>query len=63
MVGNGVGVLRVGREAMVGAAEGDLNEANGGVWRERGPELSDVERGVDKCYGVLLFLLYVDCQG
>lgn len=63
VVGNGVGVLGVGWEAVVGAAEGDLDEANGGVWREGGAELLDVERGVDKRYGVLLSLLYLDGQG
>lgn len=33
---------------MVGAAEGDFKEANGGVWRERWSEFVDVLRGVDE---------------
>lgn len=36
VVGDGVGVLRVGREAVVGGSEGDFDEGDGGVWWDRG---------------------------
>lgn len=60
VVGKGVGVLGIGWETMVGAAEGDLNKVNGGFRRERVPELLDVERGVDKGNGVVRSLFYVE---
>lgn len=62
VVRKGIGVLGVGREAMVGAGERDFKEANGGVLRERRSELLDVEGGVDKSYGVILSLFfYLKC--
>lgn len=42
----GVGVLGVGREAVVGGVEGDFEEANGGFGRKNTAEIGDVERGV-----------------
>jgi hypothetical protein len=60
VVGHGIGVLGVGREAVVGAGKGDLDEANVGVRRNGRPELLDVEGVVDKCYGVLLSLFYAE---
>lgn len=45
---------------MVGAGERDFKEANGGVWRERGLEVLDVEWGVDKGYGVVFSLFYLE---
>lgn len=53
MVGKGIGVFIIGREAVVGVAEGDLHETNGGVWRKRGPEFLDIEWSVDEGYGVV----------
>lgn len=47
---------------MVGAGEGDLEEADGGVVRESGAELSDVERRVDEGYGEAFFAFYLQCQ-
>ena len=41
---------------MVEAGERDFKKANGGVCRECGPEVLDVERGVDKGYCVVLSL-------
>lgn len=60
MVRKDVGVLRVRRQAVVGAGERDFKEVNGGVWRERGLEVLDVEWGVDKGYGVVFSLFYLE---
>ncbi|GLT46304.1 hypothetical protein SLA2020_200670 [Shorea laevis] len=46
-------VLRIGREAMVGAVEGELKELDGGVEGKRGAKLGDIERGVDQGDGVV----------
>lgn len=45
VVGSGIGVLDVGRETVVRTRKGELDEANGGVWRNGRPELLDVEGG------------------
>lgn len=50
-----IGVFGVGREAMVGAVEGDFEEINGGVWWERGPQLFDVQRGIHYGDSVVCF--------
>lgn len=41
---------------MIRAVEGEGHETDGGYWREGGLEGLDVERGVDKGYGVGCFL-------
>lgn len=51
-----IGVLRVGREAMVGGVEGDFKEANGGGGRKNTAEIGDVEWGVYE--GDLIALLF-----
>lgn len=57
MVGReGIGVLRVRREAMVGGVEGDFKEANGGGGRKNTAEIGEVERGVYE--GDLITLLF-----
>lgn len=53
VVGDGVGVLGVGGEVVVGGVEGDGEEGDGGVWWERGFEFCDVEGGVDYGDGVV----------
>lgn len=60
VIGKGVGVLSIGWEAIVGAGEGDLNKINGGFRRERVPELLDIERSVDKGYGMVGSSFYVE---
>lgn len=54
-----IGVLGVGREAMIRAAKRDFKEANGGGWRDCRPEFLDVERRADKGDAVALLLLYM----
>ena len=63
MVGKDVGVLSIRRQTVVRAGERDFKEVDGGVWRERGPEVLDVERGVNKGYCVVLSLFYLEGQG
>lgn len=50
--GEGVGVIGSGREAVIGAPEGEGVEADVGGGREGGGEALDVVRGVDECDGV-----------
>lgn len=52
MVGKGISVLDMRREAMVGAGEGDLEKTNIRVWREGGSDNVGVEWGGDKGNGV-----------
>lgn len=59
-VGEGIGVFGVGREAVIGAVEGDLHESNGGggeaMTIKRFVKFLDVERSVYQSYGVLHLL-------
>lgn len=55
-VGEGIGVFGVGREAVIGAVEGDLEEFNGGggaAMIKRFLEFLDVERSVYESYSVV----------
>lgn len=58
VVGEQIGVLGVGGEAVIGAVEGELEEADGGRRRNGGFEFLDVERGVEEDYVVALFLSF-----
>ena len=54
-----IGVLGAGREAMIGAAKRDFEEAYRGSWRDCRAEFLDIERRVDECDGVAFLLLYM----
>ncbi|GLT82229.1 hypothetical protein SLE2022_006320 [Rubroshorea leprosula] len=58
-----IAVLGIGREAMVGAVEGELKEPDGGVGGKRGAELGDVERGVNQGDVVVGGFLYMEGKG
>lgn len=48
---------------MVGAVEGELEEADGGFRREGGAEFGDVERSVDEIDGVVCGFFDVEGEG
>ena len=48
----GLSVLGVGKEAMIGATEGELSQANAwlGYHRDGGPQVLNIERGAGNGY-------------